>query len=101
MREGESAGLDKYKIPASNTNIPSSATHITRVGGHDSEVVIVDNLLHLLHAAEIAEHVADGDDILVLHKVGRDQLDLVYRRRRDGFLDEIAHGREVLEEVEL
>ena len=47
-------------------------THVTRVGSHDGQVVFVDDLLHLLHAAEVTQHVADRDNVAVLDELGSD-----------------------------
>lgn len=61
----------------------------------------MDNLLHLLHAAQVAQHVADRNDILVLDEICGDLLDLVDWRRRHGLLDKVADCGEILDEIEL
>lgn len=42
------------------------STHIASVGSHHRQVVLMDYLLHLLHAAEVSEHVADRHDIAIV-----------------------------------
>lgn len=74
---------------------------VTCVCRHDRQVVFVDDLLHLLNAAEVAQHVADRDDIAVLDEAFGHLLDLIYGGGRDGLLDKVADCGEVLHEVEL
>lgn len=41
-------------------------THVTGIGGHNSKVVLMDDLFHLLNALEIPEHVSDRHNIAIL-----------------------------------
>lgn len=51
-----------------------SGTHVSGVGGHDSEVVVVDDLLHLLHTSEVSQHVSDGHDVSIVNEALGDLL---------------------------
>lgn len=44
-------------------------THVTSIGGHNSKVVIMDNLFHLLNALKVSEHISDGDDVAILDEL--------------------------------
>ena len=44
----------------------SEKAHISRTRRHDCKFVLVDDLLHLLYAAEVAKHVADRDNVPTL-----------------------------------
>jgi hypothetical protein len=59
-------------------------TYISRVGRHHRQVVLCDDLLHLLHAAEVAQHVADRHDVAVLEQRLRDLLGRLDGARTDG-----------------
>ena len=59
-------------------------THVTGVGSHDGEVVLVDDLLHLLHASEVSQHVADGHNVSVLDQALSDFLRRLHGSGTDG-----------------
>ena len=40
-------------------------TYISGVGGHDGEVVVVDDLLHVLNTSEVSKHVTDGNNVSI------------------------------------
>jgi hypothetical protein len=70
---------------ASASNLEfKSPTYVTSNGSHHSQVVFVDDLLHLLHAAEIAEHVADGNNVARLDQAVGNLLGDLDIARRDG-----------------
>jgi hypothetical protein len=45
------------------------ATHVSSIGGHHGEIVLVDDLLHLLHASEVSKHVSDRDNVAILDEL--------------------------------
>jgi len=40
-------------------------TYVSGIGGHDGEVVVMDDLLHVLNTSEVSKHVTDRDDISI------------------------------------
>lgn len=62
----------------------TAVTHVSRVRRHDGQVVVVDDLLHLLNAAEVSQHVSDRDDVSILDQLGRDLLRGLDRSSSDG-----------------
>lgn len=42
--------------------------HITSVSSHHRQVVLVDDLLHLLDTSQVSQHVTDRDDVAVLNE---------------------------------
>lgn len=58
--------------------------HVTGVGRHHGQVVLVDDLLHPLDAAEVAEHVADRDDVPIVDEGFGDRLGRLDRAGSDG-----------------
>jgi len=75
-------------------------THVSGIGGHDSEVVLVDDLLHLLHATKISQHVADGNDVSVLDQSLSDVLGRLDSAGTDRLLSaELAERAYLLDEV--
>jgi hypothetical protein len=62
-------------IPSKMISTPEYiSTHVTSIGSHDGQVILVNDLLHLLHAAEVAQHVAHRDNVAVLDELGSDGL---------------------------
>jgi hypothetical protein len=59
-------------------------THVSSVGSHDSQVVVVDNLFHLLDTAEITQHVADRNNVSVLDELVGDLLGGLDSSRSNG-----------------
>ena len=95
--------------------------HITSVGSHDRQVVLVDDLLHLLDTSQVSQHVTDRDDIAVLDETFSDGLGGLDGSGTDGLkrqlypcsiqkrhakeaanlFDEVSGLREVLDQVNL
>lgn len=40
-------------------------TYVSGVGGHDGEVVVVDDLFHVLNTSEVSKHVTDGNNVSI------------------------------------
>lgn len=72
---------------------------VAGVGGHDLEVVLVEDLLHLLDDLEVAQHVANADDVLALLEEAGNGEGLVDGAGGDGLLDEDGSLGECLDEV--
>lgn len=47
----------------------NGSTHVSRVGSHDGQVVLVNDLLHLLDTSEVSQHVTDRNDVSVLDEL--------------------------------
>jgi hypothetical protein len=56
-------------MPSAVRLLKTPTTHVSSVGSHDSQVVVVYNLLHLLDTAEITQHVADRNNVSVLDEL--------------------------------
>lgn len=88
-------------VPPSGLGDSLVSGRVSSVGGHDSEVVVVDDLLHQLDTSEVSQHVADGNDVAVLDEGFGNVLSALDLTSTDGLLDEVGDLGEELEEGEL
>jgi hypothetical protein len=89
-------------------------THVSSVSSHDCQIVVVDDLLHLLYATEVSQHVTNRDDVAVLDKTFGDRFGSFDSSGSDGLrvsfvlhlgvttnlLNKVGSLREVLDQVQ-
>ncbi len=59
-------------------------TYVSGVGSDNGEVVFVDDLLHLLHASQISQHISNGDDVTIGDELLSDLFGSSYGTGSDG-----------------
>lgn len=67
--------------------------YVSCIGSHDGQVVLVDDLLHLLDAAEVSQHVTDRDNVAVLDQGVGDGLGGLDGSGSDGLYSQLRRRR--------
>lgn len=49
--------------------VVTTRTYVSSVGSHDGEVVVMDDLLHLLNTSKVSQHVSNGYNVTVLDEL--------------------------------
>lgn len=103
-------------VPPSGLGNRLVRTSVTSNGSHHRQVVLVDDLLHLLDAAEVTKHVADRDNVTCLdeavcHLFGdldvtsgdglKVSIKVVQNLRESNLFDKVGRVGEHLEKVDL
>jgi len=76
------------------------ATYVSCVCGHDSEVVLVNDLLHLLDTSEVSQHVSDRNNVAVGNEFVGDSLGRLDGAGSYGLFDKVGGIREEFEKVD-
>lgn len=57
----------------------SDSAHVSGIGSHHRQIVVVNNLLHLLYTSEVSQHISNRDDVTILDQAVGDLLGAFYR----------------------
>ena len=87
------AGLAMASYAADWVSQVRMVTHVSRIGRHDGEVVVVNDLLHLLHTSEVSQHVPDRHDVAILDELLGDRLGCLDRTSADGLRSALPHAQ--------